>query len=175
MAARSDSAFGSATGLEMSDYFIMAETHDHAEVGITMHCPDSLSSACTGGLGARSDLICLPQMPVPKEAAIGPGRREYARLLGRRLTMRCVSLASGSAVLPGVLSRAGRWWLVLSGRPTLTTWTVRSPAARSTWPAGADSASRRVRRDRRCGRSRAGQRRFGVPPGSVREQRRWRR
>jgi hypothetical protein len=39
--------------------------------------------------------------------------------------------------------------LVLSGRPTFTTWTGRSPAARRTWSATVDPFSRRDQRERR--------------------------
>src|ERR1700692_3500084 len=39
--------------------------------------------------------------------------------------------------------------LAWSGRPTFTTWTGRSPAARTTWSATVDPLSKRDQRDRR--------------------------
>lgn len=55
---------------------------------------------------------------------------------------------SGSGVLPGLMCWRRHSRLVLSGLSTFTTWTGRSPAARSTWSVTVDPFSRRDKRHR---------------------------
>src|ERR1700734_4051207 len=118
---------------------------------------DSPSTGCTaGGGGGWSCRTALPPYAVPPTgmspgcAASGPTDAGKAIVCAGSAGSACgrFRAGSGSGVLPGLMRWRRHSRLVLSGRPTFTTWTGRAPAARGTCSVTVDPVSRRDKRPR---------------------------